>query len=240
MVLPKLTRPIYEYDLPISKKTIKIYPYVLKHHKILLMAMEGNDSIQIMNHTLDVMKDCLHPDHADLNLRELPFLDFEYLFIKLRAISLDNLTNIQAKCTLCDHPNLVELNLDETIVSKRIKSQEILKLDDNVNLTFKLPSVEKIDTYNKMIKNDPKSNEASLFSIYTYIDQVLVDKKPVDFTKEELIEWLNTLDVKSYDKISNYIANTPKIFFEVNKECASCKNTFQAKLGGFNNFFIFS
>ena len=40
-MLPKLDVPIYELDLPLSKKKVKFRPFLVKEEKILLMAMES-------------------------------------------------------------------------------------------------------------------------------------------------------------------------------------------------------
>lgn len=236
--LPKISRPVYQYELPITKQDIKIYPYVLKHHKVLLMALEGNDQQQILNHSIDVIKDCLHPDSQTIDINSLPFIDFEYLFIKLRAISLDDNTPIQAKCPKCDHQNSGSLNLNDTLLTKKTKTNNVLNLNDEITLTFNLPTVSKIYEYNKLIKNIDEKQANSL-SIYTHVKDVLYKKEKVEFTKEEFMEWLEELDVKNYEKISDYISNSPKIYFELTTDCAKCKHNFKTKISGFSNFFIY-
>ena len=47
MALPKIDTPIYELDLPISKKHIRFRPFLVKEQKNLLMAMEADDADKI-------------------------------------------------------------------------------------------------------------------------------------------------------------------------------------------------
>ena len=42
-MLPKIDIPIYELKLPLTNKTIRFRPFLVKEEKILLMAMEAND-----------------------------------------------------------------------------------------------------------------------------------------------------------------------------------------------------
>ena len=49
MSLPTLNNPTYELVVPSSKKKIKYRPFVVKEEKILLMALETEDEIQIAN-----------------------------------------------------------------------------------------------------------------------------------------------------------------------------------------------
>ena len=56
MALPKLEVPSYELELPISKKTIKFRPFLVKEQKILLMAMESADSKGIQDAVIDILR----------------------------------------------------------------------------------------------------------------------------------------------------------------------------------------
>ena len=47
MALPKIDSPIYELELPISKKKIKFRQFIVKEQRNLLMALEYQDSYKI-------------------------------------------------------------------------------------------------------------------------------------------------------------------------------------------------
>ena len=59
MPLPKISTPTYELVLPSSKKKIKFRPFLVKEEKILIMAMESQDSTQIANAIKDVLESCI-------------------------------------------------------------------------------------------------------------------------------------------------------------------------------------
>jgi hypothetical protein len=40
MALPKIDAPVYEIDLPLSKKHIRFRPFLVKEQRNLMMAME--------------------------------------------------------------------------------------------------------------------------------------------------------------------------------------------------------
>ena len=40
MPLPTITTPTYELELPITKKTVKYRPFLVKEEKVLVIAME--------------------------------------------------------------------------------------------------------------------------------------------------------------------------------------------------------
>ena len=59
MPLPKIATPTYELVLPSSSRKIKFRPFLVKEEKILILAMESQDSKQIANAVKDVISHCI-------------------------------------------------------------------------------------------------------------------------------------------------------------------------------------
>ena len=47
MPLPKISTPTYELELPSNKKKIKYRPFLVREEKILIMALESENTKQI-------------------------------------------------------------------------------------------------------------------------------------------------------------------------------------------------
>ena len=58
MALPKLDVPIYELELPLSKKKIRYRPFLVKEQKNLLMAIESSDSNTVQQSVRDILNNC--------------------------------------------------------------------------------------------------------------------------------------------------------------------------------------
>ena len=58
MALPKIDVPIYEIDLPLSKKHIRFRPFLVKEQRNLMMAMEANDAETIEKNIKQVLHNC--------------------------------------------------------------------------------------------------------------------------------------------------------------------------------------
>ena len=54
MPLPRIATPTYELTLPSSDKKIKFRPFLVKEEKVLILAMESQDSKQIANAVKDI------------------------------------------------------------------------------------------------------------------------------------------------------------------------------------------
>ena len=77
MALPKISFPIFEITLPLSKKTIKYRPFLVKEEKLLLIAQEANDETTIINTIKQIVTNCCL-DKIDVN--KMPILDLEFFF----------------------------------------------------------------------------------------------------------------------------------------------------------------
>ena len=49
MPLPKIATPTYELELPSTGQTIKFRPFLVKEEKLLVIALESEDTKQITN-----------------------------------------------------------------------------------------------------------------------------------------------------------------------------------------------
>ena len=101
MPLPKIVTPTYELELPSSGQTIKYRPFLVKEEKVLVLAMESEDTKQITNAIKAVLKSCVQT--KGVKVETLPTFDIEFLFLNIRGKSVGETleVNIPALVT-CD------------------------------------------------------------------------------------------------------------------------------------------
>ena len=63
MPLPKISAPTYELVLPSSGKKVKYRPFLVREEKILIMALESEDTKQITTAIKDVLSTCILSRH---------------------------------------------------------------------------------------------------------------------------------------------------------------------------------
>ena len=73
MPLTKISTPTYELELPSNGKKIKYRPFLVKEEKILILALESQDTKQITNAIKQVLKDCVST--RGIKIEELPTFD---------------------------------------------------------------------------------------------------------------------------------------------------------------------
>ena len=143
MALPKINVATYELNLPSSNEIVKFRPFLVKEEKILLMAMEGGETKDMMNAIKQIIGNCV--SSPKLNIEELPLFDLEYVFVKLRAKSIGEKTKLGLKCEECDATTEVEVNIDEVEIVKGENHDPKIQLTDDVGVVLKYPRIDMME-----------------------------------------------------------------------------------------------
>jgi hypothetical protein len=86
MPLPKIATPTYELELPSTGETIQYRPFLVKEEKVLVIALESEDTKQITTAIKSVIKNCILT--KGIKVETLPTFDIEYLFLNIRGKSV--------------------------------------------------------------------------------------------------------------------------------------------------------
>ena len=243
-MLPKIDVPIYDLKLISNGKKLRFRPFTVKEEKLFLMAVESNDSESAMNTIKQVLNNCVIDE---LNLESLPIFDLEYLFIHLRAKSIGEEVKLRYRCNnqvqkedkvdSCD--NLVEMNFNllEIQPTKDEGHTNKIELENNLGIVFKYPSFETLQKY----EGDNNEIEIIINMIIECIDYIY-DADQIyyakDSSKEELREFIESLQTKQLEKIKMFFDTMPKLQKKLNFKCNKCGYQEEINLEGIQNFFV--
>ncbi len=195
MALPKVATPTYELTIPSTGKKIKYRPFLVKEEKMLMMALEGENS-NVTKAIKDVLIAC---SQSKIDINSLAPFDIEYFFLQLRGKSVGDKIQIKLKkpeSIDCEEKNcgqLCEVNLDVSEIT--VDSSTVN--DGKINIT---------ENENAQSLSEKLSTLAS-HNISDIIDSILDKKinfKPQDHSKttyakkiiksEGLIDWNDTAE----------------------------------------------
>ena len=214
MPLPKIATPTYELTLPSSGKSIKYRPFLVKEEKILILALESQDIKQITTAIKQVLKECILT--KGIKVEELPTFDIEYIFLNVRGKSVGEAIDLIITCSDDGETEVsVKIFIDEIQVQRDPEHSQEIKLDDNLLLKMKYPSL------NEFIKNnfdfsggDASTIEKSFDIISSCIDMVYSAEESwsaADCTKKELNDWIETLTSNQFQEIEKFFNTMPKL-----------------------------
>jgi hypothetical protein len=233
MSLPKIDYPIYKINVPSLKKDFQFRPFLVKEEKLLLMAKESANPSDVLSAIKQIVNNCSIDKKLDIS--KLAIFDLEYIFLKLRAISVDNLIKVSYKDTEDEKVYDFEINLDKVKIKYPEKMDNNIKITDKSGIIMKYPSASLYDDTDFL--NLEKDYMFELIvrcieSIY-YEDQVYDCKQ---YKKEELNEFLENLNIKSFESIQNFLLTVPKMEYKINYENSKGNNR-EIVLNSLNDFF---
>ena len=141
MPLPKINTPTYDLVLPSNGKKIKYRPFLVREEKILIMAMESEDMQQITNAIIQIIGDCVLT--KDVKVESLATFDIEYLFLNVRAKSVGETVEVNVTCPDDGETKVeMEIPIDSIKVQKTRGHKNIVKLDNDLMMKLKYPSLD--------------------------------------------------------------------------------------------------
>tara|TARA_B100000287_G_scaffold65265_1_gene56767 strand:- start:2473 stop:3192 length:720 start_codon:yes stop_codon:yes gene_type:complete len=238
MPLPKITAPSYELVIPSSKKKIKFRPFLVKEEKILILAMESQDSKQIANAIKDVLTSCITT--RGVKVEKLSTFDIEYLFLNIRGKSVGEQIEVTVTCSDDGKTQVpTVINLDEIQVEFSDDHSRDIKLDDDYTLRMKYPSMDEFIKTNFNVKND-LSVDDTFKLIASCIEQVYSEEESwagSDCTKKELTEFVEQLNSKQFKEVEKFFETMPKLSHKVKVTNPNTKVENEFVLEGLQSFF---
>ena len=238
MPLPKIATPTYELVLPSTGKKIKYRPFLVKEEKILILALESEDTKQITNAIKTILKSCIST--RGIKVEDLPTFDIEYIFLNIRGKSVGESIEVLVTCP-DDGETQVErkIFIDEIQVEKDEKHSPDIKLDHSLTLRMKYPSLNEF-VQNNFSASDDNTLQASMYIIASCIDVVYSEDESwaaADCTKKELSEWLETLNTSQFKEVETFFETMPKLTHKVMVTNPNTKVESEVVMEGLTSFF---
>ncbi len=211
MPLPKIDQPLFDVVIPSNQKKVLFRPFLVKEEKLLLIAQQGGVDTDIVRAIKQVIQACIQ-DPIDVDA--LTTFDLEYLFLKLRAKSVNNVVKLAYRDNEDEELYEFELNLDEIEMTFSEENNSKIKISDKVGMTMRYPSASITDRMPQF------ENEVDLigFFVRNCIDTIYDEENVYvanEYSDEELNEFLDSLDVNTFDKIRKFFESMPKLYHKI-------------------------
>ena len=240
MPLPKVNTPTYELVLPSSGKKIKYRPFLVREEKILIMALETEDTKQITQSVIDILSSCIIT--KGVALEKLATFDIEYLFLNVRSKSVGEQVELNVTCPDDGKTSVpVTIDIDSIKIKKDKNHKNTIKLDDSLSLKLKYPSMEQFISSNFETAEETGSEiKTTLDMITSCIDIIFNDEESwsaSESTKKELEEFLDQLNTKQFKMIEDFFATMPKLTHTIKVKNPQTNVESTVRLEGLASFF---
>ena len=238
MPLPKIATPTYSLVLPSTEKEISYRPFLVKEEKLLVLALESEDTKQITTAIKAVLKNCIQT--KGIKVESLPTFDIEYLFLNIRGKSVGESIDVNIICPDDEKTSVkVVIDLDDIQVKKTEGHSNKVKLDDTLMMELKYPSLDEFIKNNFDFK-DENAMEQSFNLIASCIDKIYNEEEvwvADDCTKKEIKEFLESMNSSQFKKIEEFFTTMPKLSHTIKVTNPNTKVESEVVLEGLASFF---
>lgn len=213
MSLPKIEHPIVKIEVPSTKKKVNFRPMLVKEEKILLMAKVSEDDTDIFGAVQQIVNNCALDKEFDIN--KLAIFDLQYLFLKIRAISVGEETEVSFRDNEDGETYDFKINLNDIKVEFPEKTLNKIEISDTAGFTMKYPQAS-LYADKEFLKTDAADTFDLL--VVSCIDKIYSGDDIYEaslYKKEELKEFMDNLTIATFDKVREFFGNIPSMKHEI-------------------------
>ena len=238
MPLPKIATPTYELELPSTGKAVQYRPFLVKEEKLLVLALESEDTKQITTAIKAVIKSCIKT--RGIKVENLPTFDIEFLFLNIRGKSVGEELDVNIICPDDEKTEVsVTIDLDDIKCHKTEGHTNKIKLDDTIMMEMKYPSLDQFIKSNFDMK-ETNQMEQSFDLIASCIDKLYSADEvwaSEDCSKKEMSEFLEQLNSSQFKAIEKFFETMPKLSHTIKVTNPETKVKSDVTLEGLAAFF---
>lgn len=234
-MLPVISTQTYFMNLPRDGASVEYRPYLIKEEKILLQAMESGAEDQIIHAIKSVISNCTF---GKINVDDLAMYELEFIFTKLRGVSVGETSEVGIKCNECESTNRIRVDFNKLEVVGDVKGT-VIKVNDNVSMRLEFPSMSTILGINKRVPESDQVGrvyavlEACITAVYNG-DEVLDVR---DHTPEDVHNFLESLPTAIFNDMRMFVENMPYAKIDTKFQCKECGSINEIELRGIQAFF---
>lgn len=226
--------PVFEILVPSLKTKMKFRQFLVKEEKILLVAKTSDDETDILSAVKQVVQNCAEDQTFDVE--KVSIFDLEYIFLKLRSLSVNNVVKLTYRDFEDNKLYDFDVNLDNVTIKEPAVMENKIQVSADVGIVMKYPSAS---LYSDKSFLSSEKNDAMVDLVVRCVDKIydadnIYDAKT--FSNDEILEFLDNIDVNSFEKLTNFLANAPKLSYTI-KYKNSLGNDREIELSALNDFF---
>ena len=232
MSLPVINTPTYELEVPSTKEKLTYRPFLVKEEKLLLIAMEDGEELNIIRAVRQIVTNCTF---EKVDASGIPMFDLEYIFLRIRAKSVGEVSTVNLLCPDDEKTYVpVDIPLEEVNVKFTDDHTNKISLTDEIMVEMKYPTFEMVQ----------KLGDAKAGQVFTLVSQCverIYDGEQIhekgDFTQKDLETFLDSLNTKQFESIQQFFSTMPKLSHEVKYTNPKTKKKHKVTLEGMQSFF---
>ena len=237
MTLPKINVPEYTLVVPSTDEEIKFRPFLVKEEKLLLIAQETGDEKALYLAIKNLVNNCCF---EKIDVDKLPLFDIEYIFLQIRAKSVDEIATVKVICPDDGETEVeVKINLTEVQVHMSEKHNFKIPLTDDIGIEMAYPNLASV-----LLTSEQDVEQSRSDKMFQMIQDCMLQIwqgeetfDATDYTDKDKKDFLESLNHKQFEKVSQFFETMPTVKHEVEITNPKTQVVSKVEIEGMNSFF---
>ena len=234
MALPVQKAPTFKCELPVSGLTVKFRPFLVKEQQHLLITRESEDPQEIYDAILELVKSVTN---NEVDASKLPMADLEYLFLQIRIKSVGETTKLSFSCQTegCNGVHEEVIDLEKIEANTTDMQDNKIQISDELIVELSPPTTQTVYKLQVLSENDMIKPLMRTCLLRIYDSEEIYEMS--DHRDSEIDEFVLSLTMEQFEKISKYFESLPQLKHVVEWKCKVCGHENSTTLQGLQNFF---
>lgn len=223
----------FDVTLPVSKKKIEYRAFLVKEEKMLMLAAETKNEDDIYTAMRDIVSACTF---GKVEPENIPIVDLEYLFLKIRSRSVGETASPGLKCEKCNKftETKIDLSKIEPVMNENHKSK--FSITDNIIVEMAYPKFTDLQRIRKHEKDIDKAIDL-VVSCVSKIHTKTQTFNTKEHEREEIEEFVSHFTTEQFKMLTDFLETMPKLKTNIEFKCSHCKHETKINLEGIQDFF---
>lgn len=233
MALPLTEYPLVDIELYTTGEKVSFRPFLVKEEKLLVMAAETNDPVDMIRATQQVVTNC---SFGKVRGDEIPIFEMQNIFINLRKTSVGSDIDVRFTCGHCDKKNDIVVDLNNFELHQNEDHQRLIKVSDTMSVEMSYPKADELKELAGAGEEDADIYTVSASCLNKiYIEDMTFEHDQT--TQEERMEFIENMTGEQFNKIRRFFETMPVLENKIEFTCQSCGKENVAFMNGYMDFF---
>lgn len=232
MALPITEYPLVDIYVYSKKETHQFRPFLVKEEKLLVMASETNEILDMVKATQQIITNC---SFGKIDGDELPIFDMQSIFMQLRKLSIGSEIEARFACGFCEQKQDVIIDLNNFTITEDENHTKTLKISDTMTVEMRYPVASELKEIAGTEENAEIYSVAAACLDKIYIEDSIYEASEV--SEEDKMEFIENMTTDQFEKIRDFYETMPTLENKIEFNCKSCGKENYIFMNGYLDFF---
>lgn len=232
MALPITEYPLIDIYVYSKKENYQFRPFLVKEEKLLVMASETNEILDMVKATQQIITNC---SFGKIEGDKIPIFDMQNIFMQLRKSSIGSDIDAKFSCGHCGEKQSVVIDLNNFKLVEHDAHDKTVKVSDTLTVEMRYPAASELKEIAGTNEHAEIYSAAAACMEKIYVNDSVYEGDEVSI--EDKLEFIENMTTDQFGKIRQFYETMPVLENKIEFTCKACGKENYTFMNGYFDFF---